>query len=73
MNSDHVAKMPFELAAVKALPAGKPSHEQIENGTYQRAGAIRLSNECLKCHVPDRTSMKNRTAGLIIAIPFEGK
>lgn len=69
MNSDHVAKTSFELAAEKALKSGAKAHEQAERGVYQRAGAITLSNHCLKCHVPDRTNTKDRTAGLIIAIP----
>ncbi|MCB9952671.1 MAG: hypothetical protein H6824_16985 [Planctomycetaceae bacterium] len=55
--------------AVEALKAGKPSHEQIQNGILRRAAPITLSNQCLKCHVPDRKSTEDRKAGLIISIP----
>ena len=71
MNTDHKPRDEFEHAAVKALAAGKPSYEHIENGEYRRVGPITLSNQCLKCHVPDRKSTEDRTAGLIIAIPVE--
>jgi len=71
MNTDHKAKTDFELAAVDALKAGKLSHEEVVEGTYRRAGPITLTNHCLKCHVPDRKSTENRTAGLIISIPVK--
>lgn len=70
MNTDHKAKRKFEQDAVRALQAGRGSHEQVEDGVYRRAAAITLSNDCLKCHVPDRKSTEDRTAGLIIAIPL---
>lgn len=69
MNTDHTARDDFEREAVKALRSGQPAYEQVENGTYRRAGPITLSNHCLKCHVPDRKNTKNRTAGLIISMP----
>lgn len=69
MNSDHVARDDFERAAVQALVSGKKKHETIDEGYYRRAGAITLSNVCLKCHVPDRRSTENRIAGLLISIP----
>jgi hypothetical protein len=28
-----------------------------------------LSSECLKCHLPNRTSTKDRAAGLVITMP----
>ena len=71
MNTDHTARDDFEREAVKALKAGQPAYEQVENGTYRRAGPITLSNHCLKCHVPDRKNTKNRTAGLIISMPVK--
>ncbi|WZP00424.1 DUF3365 domain-containing protein [Isosphaeraceae bacterium EP7] len=71
MNSDHKARSSFEKDAVAALKAGKKEFERAENGVYRRAGAITLTNLCLKCHVPDRKSTKDRTAGLIISIPIE--
>lgn len=70
MNSDHKAQTPFEMEAVAALKAGKGDFERAENGVYRRAAAITLTNHCLKCHMPDRKSTANRTAGLVIAIPI---
>jgi hypothetical protein len=73
MNSDHKPRDTFEHDAVKALKSGKPAFERAENGVYRRAGSITLLNDCLKCHIPNRTSTKNRTAGLIISIPIKKK
>jgi hypothetical protein len=73
MNSDHKARTPFETEAVAALKAGKKDFEREENGLFRRAGSITLTNHCLKCHMPDRKSTANRTAGLIIAIPIKQK
>ena len=72
MNTDHNPQDEFEHAAVKALKAGQPAYEQTTSDTYRRAGPVTLTNVCLKCHVPDRKSTKDRTAGLIIAIPVRG-
>ena len=36
-----------------------------------RAAPITLTNHCLKCHVPDRKSTEDRTAGLIISMPVQ--
>lgn len=69
MNTEHRAQNQFDLDAVEALSSGDTAFEQVEDGFYRRAGAITLTNQCLKCHVPDRTSTEDRTAGLIIAIP----
>lgn len=69
MSTDHKPGTPFEHAAVKALTSGQTAHESVENGVYRRAAAITLTSQCLKCHVPDRKSTRNRTAGLIIAMP----
>ncbi|MEZ5944703.1 MAG: DUF3365 domain-containing protein [Planctomycetaceae bacterium] len=69
MNTDHIARDDFEKAAVEALKAGKLSHEQVQDGILRRAAPITLSNQCLKCHVPDRKSTQDRKAGLIISIP----
>lgn len=70
MNTDHVARDSFETEAVQALKSGKPFHEQTTEGIYRRAAPITLSNHCLKCHMPERKSTEDRTAGLIIAIPI---
>jgi hypothetical protein len=73
MNADHRARSPFEIEAVKALKSGNLAYEGVEQGVYRRAGAITLSNHCLKCHVPDRMTTEARTAGLMIAIPIQEK
>ncbi|MBS0209886.1 MAG: DUF3365 domain-containing protein [Planctomycetes bacterium] len=73
MNSDHKAKNQFERDAVEALKAGQREFEWEEQGHYRRAGAIALLNPCLKCHVPNRTNLEERTAGLIISIPVKAK
>lgn len=73
MNVDHVARDEFERAAVQALTAGKEFHETTAEGVYRHAAAITLTAECLKCHLPNRTSTKPRTAGLIITIPVAAK
>jgi hypothetical protein len=69
MNTDHIAATPFEQEAVTALKGGADAFERVEGGIYRRAGPITLTNHCLKCHVPDRKSTEDRTAGLIVAIP----
>jgi hypothetical protein len=73
MNSDHKPHDPFENEAVKALKSGKREYERAENGVYRRAGSIKLTNACLKCHVPNRKSLEDRMAGLIITIPIKEK
>lgn len=73
MNADHKPRDPFETEAVKALKGGRRVHETVDAGVYRRAGAITLTNHCLKCHVPDRKSTDDRTAGLIIAIPIRAE
>ena len=69
MNTDHLPQDAFEREAVAALEAGEPAFEQIEAGVFRWAGPITLTNACLKCHVPDRKSTENRTAGLLISMP----
>lgn len=70
MNTDHKPQDAFETAAVRALKKGAVAHEAVADGVYRRAGAITLSNECLKCHVPRRSSNDDQTAGLLISIPL---
>lgn len=71
MNTDHKPQDDFERAAAKALGSGQRAYEAVEAGLYRRAGPITLSNHCLKCHVPDRKSTEDRTAGLIISMKIE--
>lgn len=67
---DHHPKDRFEEKAAEALKAGKQEYEAIEDGRYRFVGSIRLQNQCLKCHVRDRTTLEDRFAGLAISIPL---
>jgi hypothetical protein len=73
MNVDHKAKTDFDKAAVKALAAGEESFESFTEETYEYAGTIRLSADCLGCHLPSRGSNKDRAAGLVISMPLKAK
>lgn len=68
MNPAHRAKSPFEKKAVEALAGGRDSYDAVEEKTYRYAGAIKLGNQCLKCHVPDRQSLEDRKASLVISM-----
>jgi len=70
MNVENKARTDFEKQAVKVLAEGKSSFESTEGGVYRHAGAIRLASQCLKCHLPRRTSTKDRAAGLVISMPY---
>jgi hypothetical protein len=70
MNVDNNARDDFEKQAVRELAAGKPEFEAVAGGVYRFAGSIRLSSQCLKCHVPHRTSTEDRVAGLVISMPL---
>lgn len=69
MNTDHLPRDAFEIEAVRILKSGKPAHEESQDGLYRRAAPVTLSNHCLKCHMPDRRSTRDRIAGLVITIP----
>lgn len=71
MNTDHKPQNVFERQAVKALKAGRKSYEQTADGVFRRAAPITLSSHCLKCHVPNRRSTRDHTAGLIVSIPVK--
>ena len=73
MNVGHKPRDDFEKAAAEALAARKLEYEATADGVYRHAGAITLKNDCLKCHIPDRTSTEDRTAGLIIEMPIKAK
>ena len=70
LNIDHRPRDDFEKQAVKMLGEGARQHETTGNGLYRRAAPIRLHNTCLKCHVPDRTSLEDRVAGLVVSMPI---
>lgn len=69
MNSDHKPADEFEREAAEKLKAGERFHEITTNNVYRRAAPITLSSHCLKCHMPDRKSTRDRVAGLIISVP----
>ncbi len=69
VNVDHQPETAFDRVAVKSLASGNRFVEQIDEGLYHFAGAIRLESQCLKCHVKSRTSNEARTAGFVITMP----
>jgi hypothetical protein len=69
MNVDHEPQDEFEERAVKALKEGQAFHEETSDGRYRRAAPVVLANDCLKCHLPNRTSTAARRAAL--SITFE--
>lgn len=69
LNADHRPQNEFENQAVEALKAGKGDFDVTEGGAYRYAGAIRLSSQCLKCHVKRRSTNTDRVAGLLIKMP----
>ncbi len=66
-DDDHRPQDEFERTAAENLKAGKSEYEAMEKNRYRFVGAIKLQNECLKCHVPYRTSLEDRVAGLAIS------
>lgn len=73
MDVDHRPRDDFERKAVEVLRSGKKEYEAVEGDRYRHAGAILLHNRCLKCHVPSRTTLEDRTAGLVISMRFGKK
>jgi hypothetical protein len=69
MDKDHLAQDRFEERAVEVIDSGEKEYELVNEAYYRRAGRIRLQNECLKCHVPHRKSLEDRSAALVIAMP----
>ena len=73
MDVDHRPKDEFERKAVAALDSGEQEFEAVEGDRYRHAGVIHLHNRCLKCHVPQRTNLEDRVAGLVISMRFGAK
>jgi hypothetical protein len=69
MNIDHEPKDDFQRAAAKAIAGGEERHEEVAGDRLRYAGSIHLGNQCLKCHVPDRTSLEERRAAILISMP----
>ena len=69
MNVEHEPQDDFERSAVKALAGGANEDERGENGRYRYVAAITMGSECLKCHLPRRTSTDARLGGLVMSMP----
>ena len=70
MSIDHKPADAFERKAASKIEGGEEMYDTTEGETYRYAGAITLGNACLKCHVPDRTSLEDRKAALVITMPL---
>lgn len=70
MNVDHNPKTPFDQDAIRALTSGQEEYDVSDRGVYRYAGAINLASQCLKCHLPQRTSTDSRLAALVISMPL---
>ncbi|TXT27800.1 MAG: signal peptide protein [Planctomycetota bacterium] len=70
MSVEHNPQDEFERNAVNELASGKATYDLAKNGVYRYAGTITLTSECLKCHLPNRTSTKDRAAGLLVTMPI---
>ena len=70
VNVDHRPQDAFEKSAAKLLAKGLQHVEARDGDIYRYAGPIRLASQCLKCHVKDRVSTEERTAGLLISMPI---
>jgi hypothetical protein len=71
MNVEHRPARAFEERAVKAIAGGGEMFEAADGGVYRYAGRINLGNQYLKCHVPGRTSLEDRKAAVVIAMPLD--
>jgi hypothetical protein len=71
MNAKHVPATPFDRQAADAIAAGREMFDASADGVYQYAGTINLGNQCLKCHVPQRTSLEDRKAAVVISMPLK--
>ena len=70
MNIDNKPQTDFEKQAVKAVSSGQKYVEEISDETFVLVGRIHLPAQCLKCHLPQRSSNSARSAGLMITIPM---
>jgi hypothetical protein len=71
MNPKNRPQSGFDESAVKAITDGAEMYEASAGGVYQYAGKINLGNQCLKCHVPQRTSLEDRKAAVVISMPLK--
>jgi hypothetical protein len=70
LSIDHKPRNEFEKQAVKALSSGEKEYESVTGNSYRYVGSIKLASQCLKCHLPNRTSTRDRAAGLVITMPL---
>ncbi len=68
---DHKPQDDFEKRAAAAILKGATEYADVERGKYRHVGMIKIQNECLKCHVPNRQSLEDRFAGIAITIPLQ--
>ncbi|MDP1563304.1 MAG: DUF3365 domain-containing protein [Pirellulaceae bacterium] len=73
LNVHHRPESDFEREAVAAIAKGAEQHSVVLEDRLEYVGRIRLANQCLKCHVRQRTSLEDRSAGLAISIPIQAK
>jgi hypothetical protein len=73
MNAKNRPKTEFDKLAAAAIAGGSEMFEASADGVYQYAGKITLGNQCLKCHVPQRTSLEDRMAAVVISMPLKVK
>jgi hypothetical protein len=71
MNIKNRPKTEFDKLAADAIADGLETYEASADGEYQYAGKITLGNQCLKCHVPERTSLEDRKAAVVISMPLD--
>jgi hypothetical protein len=70
MNIKHRPETAFEKLAADAIADGREMFDASADGVYQYAGKVVLGNQCLKCHVPLRTSLEDRKAAVVISMPL---
>lgn len=72
MSLNHEPTSDFEKRAAKEIANGKAELEIVEDGYYRRAGAIRLGDGCISCHLgfSQDISKTPRFVGLVISVPI---
>ena len=68
MNVNNKPEDEFQKRALKAITGGEKEVTAVEKDRFRYAGVIVLQNQCLKCHVPDRTNLNDRFAALEITM-----
>jgi hypothetical protein len=71
MNVKNSPSTAFDKLAVEAIAKGDEMFDTSADGVYQYAGKINLGNQCLKCHAPQRTSLEDRKAAVVISMPLK--